>query len=209
MTTTYAARASRQSVILAIIASLHAGAFVLIASGLVPRRMQVEPPQAPISVYLPPPLPIPIVAPAGQEATNFDPAPVPMPPVDIAVPEAEPPLNHTTRDPVTPVDGSGPVVSSNAKAPALRTPDSRLAELIDSCFPSAARRLGEEGRAVARVVINTTGRATAWTVEQSSGFPRLDAAMDCVIRRLEFIPGRRDGRAVEATVMLPIVFRLD
>ena len=62
---------------------------------------------------------------------------------------------------------------------------------------------------VARIVIDATGQVTAWTVERSSGFPRLDAALECVIRRLEFVPGRRDGRAVEATVMLPIVFRLD
>ena len=34
-------------------------------------------------------------------------------------------------------------------------------------------------------------------------------SLDCVIRRLEFIPGRGDGRGVEATVLLPIVFRLD
>ena len=209
MTATYAARASRQSVILAIIAGLHVGAFVLIASGLVPRLMAVEPPQVPITVFLPPPAPIPIVAPAGQDAASFDPAPVPMPPLDIPVAEVDPPLNPTTRDPVASVTGTGPVVPSNAKAPALRTPDSRLAALIDSCYPSAARRLGEEGRTVARVVIDATGRATAWTVEQSSGFSRLDAAMDCVIRRLEFVPGRRNGRAVEATVMLPIVFRLD
>ena len=100
MTAIYAARASRQSVILAIIAGLHIGAFVLIASGLVPRLMKVEPPQVPITVYLPPPAPIPLVAPAGREAASFDPAPVPMPPLDIPVPEAEAPLNHTTRDPV-------------------------------------------------------------------------------------------------------------
>ena len=209
MTAIYAARAARQSVILAIIAGLHVGAFVLIASGLVSRLMKVEPPQVPITVYLPPPAPIPVVAPAGREAASFDPAPVPMPPLDIPVPEAEAPLNHTTQDPVAQVAGTGPVVPSNAKAPALRTPDGRLAALIDSCYPSAARRLEEEGRAMARVVIDATGRATAWIVEQSSGFPRLDAAMDCVIRRLEFVPGRREGRAVEATVMLPIFFRLD
>ena len=172
--------------------------------------MKIATPPVPISVYLPPPAPIAIVAPAGQEAASFEPALVPIPPIDIPVPDADSPLKQTTRDSGhrRPSE-AGPVVTSNAKAPALRTPDSRLAALIDSCYPSAARRLGEEGRAVARVVIDATGRATAWTVEQSSGFPRLDAAMDCVIRRLEFVPGRRDGRAVEATVMLPIVFRLD
>ena len=50
MTATYGARASRQSVTLAIIVGLHVGAFVLIASGLVPRLMAVEPPQVPITV---------------------------------------------------------------------------------------------------------------------------------------------------------------
>jgi periplasmic protein TonB len=209
MTATYAARASRQSLILAIIAGFHVGAFVLIASGIVPPLLKIEPPQAPITVFLPPPAPIPIVAPTGQEAASVDPAPVPIPSLDIPLPETDPPLNHTMRDSVAPVAGTGPVVPAEANDPALRTPDRRLAALIDSCYPSAARRLGEEGRAVARVVIDATGRATAWTVEQSSGSSRLDAAMDCVIRRLEFVPGRRDGRAVEATVMLPIVFRLD
>ena len=208
MTATYSARASRQSVILTIIAGLHVGAFVLIASGLVPRLMKVEPPQAPITVYLPLPAPIALVAPTGPEAAGFDPAPVPMPPLEIPLTEADPPLIDTTRKPVVPSAGTGPVAPVEAKAPTLRTRDS-LAALIDTCYPSAARRLGEEGRAVARIIIDATGRASAWTVERSSGFPRLDAAMDCVIRRLEFVPGRREGRAVEATVMLPIVFRLD
>jgi hypothetical protein len=40
------------------------------------------------------------------------------------------------------------------------------------------------------------------------GFPGLDAAMDCVLGQLEFVAGRRDGRAVEAMARLPIVFRL-
>jgi protein TonB len=80
--------------------------------------------------------------------------------------------------------------------------------LIDGCYPAASRRLSEEGRVVARVVIGADGRALSWAVDQGSGFPRLDAAMDCVLRRLEFVAGRRDGRAVEAMARLPIVFRL-
>jgi hypothetical protein len=32
--------------------------------------------------------------------------------------------------------------------------------------------------------------------------------MDCVLGQLEFVAGRRDGRAVEAMARLPIVFRL-
>lgn len=87
--------------------------------------------------------------------------------------------------------------------------DSRLAALVDACYPSAARRNGEEGRAVARIVIDTDGRAASWTKMPGSGFPRPDAALGCVIRRLHFLPGRREGRAIVAELQLPIVFQLD
>ena len=207
MTATYAARASRQSVILAIIAGLHTGAFVLIASGLVPRLIEPEPTQEPITVHLPPPVPIPLIAPTGLEAAGFDPAPVPIPLLEIPLAPADPPLNDKTRDPMVRSNRSGLVVPVEATTPTLRS--DRLAAMIDSCYPSAARRLGEEGRVVARIIIDATGQVTDWTVDRSSGFLRLDAALECVVRRLEFVPGRRDGRAVVATVMLPIVFRLD
>ena len=84
-----------------------------------------------------------------------------------------------------------------------------MQSLIDSCYPVASRRLSEEGRVVASVVIGADGRPATWSVDEGSGFPRLDAAMDCVLRRLEFVAGRRDGRAVDATVRVPIVFRLN
>ncbi len=56
--------------------------------------------------------------------------------------------------------------------------------------------------------IDATGRVAAWNIVERSGFARLDAAVECVVRRLEFVPGRRDGKAVEASALLPIVFRL-
>ena len=95
------------------------------------------------------------------------------------------------------------------RGPSLRTRDSRLAALIDACYPSASRRLAEEGRVVINVRVDASGRAAAWNIVERSGFARLDAAVDCVVRRLEFNAGRRDGAAVEASALLPIVFRLD
>jgi protein TonB len=81
--------------------------------------------------------------------------------------------------------------------------------LIAACYPSASRRHGEEGRVIVRVVIDAVGRPSDSRVERSSGFTRLDRVADCVVRRLEFVPARRDGRALEATVLLPVMFRLD
>jgi protein TonB len=108
-----------------------------------------------------------------------------------------------------PASGSGPAVAAvDVRAPSLRHPDSRLAALVSSCYPAASRRLSEEGRVVVRVDVDAAGRASAWNVAGGSGFARLDAAAACVIRRLEFNPARRDGAAVAASAMLPIVFRL-
>jgi protein TonB len=84
----------------------------------------------------------------------------------------------------------------------------RLAALIATCYPSAARRRGEEGRARVRIVVGANGRASSWALAEGTGISRLDSALDCVVRRLQFEPGHRDGRAVDAEVQLPIVFRL-
>ena len=108
-----------------------------------------------------------------------------------------------------PAAGSVPAVAvPDVRGPSLVLRDMRLAALVDACYPAASRRLSEEGRVVVRVDVDATGRASAWIVAGSSGFARLDAAVACVIRRLEFNPGRRDGAAVAASVTLPIVFRL-
>ncbi len=209
MTATYAARASRQTLMLAIIAGLHFGAFVLMASGLGMRLIGPMPPPPIVTVIPPKPRPDTVVEPVPQGPFGFNPTPEPEPILRIPVFEdVLPPQAGADKQGQAGV-GNGPVVPVEERAPALRTRDGRLAALINACYPPASRRLGEEGRAVARVVIDSQGRAIRWAVDQTSGFPRLDAAMDCVIRRLEFISGRRDGRAVEATALLPIVFALD
>ena len=110
----------------------------------------------------------------------------------------------------TPIGEAGPAVSPtpDVRPPSLSTPDARVNSLIAGCYPSVSRRFAEEGRVVAKVVIGVDGRAVSWAVDERSGFRRLDAASECVVRRLEFVAGRRDGRAVEATVRLPILFEL-
>jgi protein TonB len=94
------------------------------------------------------------------------------------------------------------------RTPWLRQRDSRLTALVDACYPAASRRSSEEGRVVIRVDVDATGRTSAWNLAEGSGFARLDAAVACVIRRLEFTPGWHDGAAVASSVVLPIVYRL-
>ncbi len=211
MTTTFAAKASRQTVILTAIAGLHLGAFVLIASGPGPPTLKVNPPDAPIKFFPPQEKPFPTVRPDATAPIEDYALGVPKPDESL-IPRFEefPDAPLSNGEVSVQVAGSGAVIPmAEYRAPALRTRDRRLAALIDACYPAAARRAGEEGRVVAKVLIDATGNAAAWSVAASSGFPRLDATLDCVIERIEFVAGRRDGSAVAAEALLPIVFRLN
>lgn len=76
-------------------------------------------------------------------------------------------------------------------------------------YPPVARRMGEEGRAVIKIVTDDTGRVIRSTIVESSGSSRLDqAAMDAV-RNMRCKPYTENGRAVSATANQPIVFKLD
>lgn len=209
MSTSYLAHAPRQAAVLAAIAGLHAAVLVLIVAGLGPRLLIQKPPGQ-ISVFLPPPPPAPLeLAPRMPGPVDHSLPPLPMPPVEW--PTFDEPLETVgpAADPLQGTAGHGPdLPAAELRAPRLKSKDARLAALVESCYPAISRRLGEEGRVMVRVEIDAAGRVSAWNYVERSGFQRLDGAVDCVVRRLEFDPGRRDGEAVSASVHLPIVFRL-
>ncbi|MDR2837151.1 MAG: energy transducer TonB, partial [Azonexus sp.] len=76
-------------------------------------------------------------------------------------------------------------------------------------YPALSRRLGEEGAVKLRVLVTADGRAATVELVQSSNFPRLDEAARQAVAHWRFVPARRGGEAVEATVIVPVVFRLD
>lgn len=212
MSHAYAARASRQTAVFTAIAAFHFVAFLVIAVGLVPRVLEPVPVALPITPLAPDEKPIPV--PEKPEVNPEDFA------AEISV--AEPVLDlprfdatETVPDAASESTGKAggttgsPVAHVEFIAPRLRTRSGGLAALIGSCYPAASRRFNEEGKVVALVLIDSKGSATQWRVAQSSGFPRLDEATECVVRNLEFVAGRRDGQAVAAEAMLPIMFRLD
>jgi periplasmic protein TonB len=209
MSTTAAMRASRQGLVIATAATIHGVAFVLVTTGLLPRISFTEPPAIEAKIVPRQTEPAVPVAPEPSGAPDYELPLEPQPLIEWPTPDETP----AAADGLPAGTGSaGEGVRARTVefvSPALRTRDSRLAGLVDRCYPAAARRRNEEGRVGVRVTVNVNGRAGAYGVAEGSGFPLLDAAVDCVLRRLEFEPGRRDGTAVEATVSLPIVFRLD
>ncbi|AOY00522.1 energy transducer TonB [Jeongeupia sp. USM3] len=77
-------------------------------------------------------------------------------------------------------------------------------------MPLASRQRGEAGRVVLRVRVAKDGRPQAVTVQQSSGFARLDeAARKTVAERWRFVAARRGETPIDADVNVPIVFRLE
>ena len=76
-------------------------------------------------------------------------------------------------------------------------------------YPPLARRMGEQGRVVLRVLVRAEGTAADVQVRNSSGFARLDDAARETVRRWKFVPARRGTQAVEAWVLITISFRLE
>ncbi|WP_374427930.1 energy transducer TonB, partial [Ideonella dechloratans] len=75
-------------------------------------------------------------------------------------------------------------------------------------YPAAARRLGETGTALVRVVVDVNGLPREVTLHQSSGHARLDQAALDAMRAARFQPYRVDGQPVEAVAIAPLAFQL-
>jgi protein TonB len=75
-------------------------------------------------------------------------------------------------------------------------------------YPDASKRANEEGRCIVTVTVAVDGRITSEAIQTSSGFPRLDEACLKGVHGQRLLPATEDGKPVEKTVALPIVWKL-
>ena len=75
-------------------------------------------------------------------------------------------------------------------------------------YPDASKRANEEGRCTVQVTVAIDGKITSEKIETSSGFPRLDEACLKGVHGQRVIPATEDGKPVERTVSIPIVWKL-
>jgi periplasmic protein TonB len=75
-------------------------------------------------------------------------------------------------------------------------------------YPSLSRRMGEQGRVLLNVAVSAEGSALSVVLQTSSGSNRLDEAAIAAVRNWRFVPARRGGQAVNASVVVPIKFSL-
>ena len=138
---------------------------------------------------------------------DFKPPPV-MPPPSLDLPTVIGPPSQTAIS--TPKPAAEPVKAAPPPIIQARVAKgSNLGEACSSYYPSASRRLSEEGSVVLLVYIAPNGRVSETKVETSSGIARLDeAAEKCVKAQGRFEPQRVGSEPVGSWQRMKWTWRL-
>lgn len=127
--------------------------------------------------------------------------------VDVAAP---PPENTTAITQTT--QSNRPPPPPQAAAPKPGTPvgmDPRHPLHIgEDYYPDASKRANEEGRCIVQMTVTAEGKITNESIQTSSGFPRLDEACLKGVHGQRMKPATEEGKPVEKTVTIPIVWKL-
>lgn len=153
------------------------------------------------------PKPVPIPEPVQRPPEPQLVAQAAPEPAAEAAPAADPsPPPQTSQEPVEPA----PPEPSQDRVEAVEPPRFN-ADYLDNpkpAYPSLSRRMGEQGRVLLRVLVDTAGRPARVVLHQSSSYPRLDETALSSVRQWKFQPARQAGHPVEAWVVVPIQFSL-
>ncbi len=76
-------------------------------------------------------------------------------------------------------------------------------------YPSASKRLGEEGKVQLKLLIGTDGKVIESAVERSSGFRRLDEAARTSLAKCQFKPAMVDGVPKQRWSSMTYVWELE
>jgi protein TonB len=163
----------------------------------------VTPPKPQVKPEPTPPKPKPVIRPRPRP-------PEPLPTITAPIETPSPSPIIVPPPPPPPPPEPAPVVV--APPPPVITAPIFAADYLDNPappYPSLARRAGEQGRVVLRVLVSSSGKADEVEVRTSSGHRRLDDSARDTVRRWRFIPAKRGDEPVQAWVLIPISFRLE
>ena len=190
---------------IALVVLLHAVLLWAIQSGLAHKVVQVAKVvvQAELISEVTPSLPPP-PAPKPPPPTPKTPPPAPTAPV---VNTPSPAAIQLPAAPATPA----PVAPPTPAAPPVRT--GAVIQAGATCakpdYPSASRRLEEEGTVTLKFLIGIDGRVMQAEVEKTSGFQRLDEAARNALSKCQFKPGTVDGKPEQSWASIKYTWRLE
>jgi len=205
---------------LGLVVVLHLLLFWAISSGLA--RSFVKKIQGPVEAVLledtKPDIPPPPPPPPPKNLPP--PPPAYVPPVEVAV-AAPAPANAiaavTAAAPAqaAPVAPAAVAPAAPAPAPAPPAPPVRVAAVVNSAncekpdYPSASRRMEEEGTVSLRFLVGADGKVLQSEVEKSSGFKRLDEAARAGLSKCAFKPATVDGKPEQGWASMKYTWRLE
>jgi protein TonB len=169
----------------------------------------VTPPPVEKPTVLPKPLP---VKPRVQQVKPVEPPPILTAAPEAPAPQIAPPPPPPAPPQPVPVEVVAPVVSVPAAPAARVTPPSFSADYLRNpppAYPAAARRRGEQGKVILRVLVNAAGGADQVEIRKGTGHSTLDAAALDAVRQWKFVPARQGDQPVAAWVLVPITFTLE
>jgi protein TonB len=190
----------RRGTAAATVIALHVLLGAVLIAGLAVQLPPMVIPFMPSPVYVPPQPEPPVArtAPSGPDEWHFR-----LKPPDVSLePPALPPVTAGGEvAPVPPDTGTSPTVP-------VVTSAARVLRADEPPYPAAARRLGEEGVVLVRVLVGADGRAEQVELAATSGSPRLDEAALRSVRHWLFRPAASGAGPVASWTTLRVVFRL-
>lgn len=164
-----------------------------------------------LSGISPPPLQVMLI-PEAVAAVEL-----PPPPVKLEVPrvDAEPPIVSIELDEreastaITVITQPTPPAGPTAAGMPPLVSEVEYAVAPQPGYPSASRRLREQGLVVLRVLVDESGKARQLSIHESSGHQRLDNAARDAVARAVFKPYIANGLAQRVYVLIPIEFALN
>lgn len=180
-----------------------------------PPPPKVDPPPAPLPPP-PKPQPPPPVAPAPPPPVAPPSAapPAQVPPVEVAVGPSVVPTQAITAV-ANSAPQPAPAVAAAPAAPSRPAPPTRTPASVSAAqcekpdYPSASRRMEEEGTVSLRFLVGVDGKVIQSEIEKSSGFKRLDEAARAGLAKCRFQPATVDGRPEQAWASMKYTWRLE
>jgi len=217
-------RMNRNVLIAGGVVIFHVAALWALQAGLLQRAVEIIVPAEILSEVIEPPAPKvappPPPPPASvKQPVAKSPAPPTLPPAPQPVAIADPtPAPNAPTGVTTPQPPAPPVAAPVAAAPVappapakveLPSSDADYLQNPKPPYPAISKRLGEQGKVIVRVLIETNGVPVKAEIRQSSGYDRLDQTAMATVLKWRYVPGKRGGVPEAMWFSVPINFVLE
>ncbi|HTD74046.1 MAG TPA: TonB family protein [Steroidobacteraceae bacterium] len=152
-----------------------------------------------------------------REAARIEPTVVEWSKPTLYVPPQPDPVIAREPDPDTRLAGTSPEKTAPEGTTAqprtkveigIRQDPKHPLKIGSDFYPDGSVRAGEQGRCVVQITVDTGGQVTHASLQSTTGFRRLDDACLNAVRGVRLLPATEDGKPVEKTTALPIVWTL-